>query len=34
MDRLVPLDPPPGVTVTTPTAPNSNAVEIDIDLLR
>jgi hypothetical protein len=37
MDQLVALDPPPGVTVTTaanpPAAPNSNAVEIDIDLL-
>jgi hypothetical protein len=33
MDRLVPLDPAPGVTVTTVTAPNSNAVEIDVDLL-
>jgi hypothetical protein len=33
MDRLVPLDAAPGVTVTTVTAPNSNAVEIDVDLL-
>ena len=38
MDHLVPVDPPgAGVTVTTvskATTPNSNAVEIDIDLLR